>query len=181
MSILGIRVVDEFLQSCPGHEPIITMELPWAISNPVAKGEVQYRTLVIPAKFTSSTHCDLVGSRLVVGGFATPVAPAAAVEDQDRKKMWYERGRDWESDGKRDQWGPAFHIHTVKLPYMLSATNDVQQCVETVADMICPEKDIRQSTKIPLGETVRLNMVKLDTLTMLHQRMWYDKIKVRSP
>eukprot|EP00959_Pyramimonas_sp_CCMP1952_P095579 1998137-Pyramimonas_sp.AAC.1 len=151
---LGSSVMGEFLQSRPDRQPIYTMELPWAILNPAAKGETGCRTLVVPAGFTSSVHCELVCSSDVVGGFVTPVAPAAIDEDHDRKKMWYERGRDWKLDGKHDQWGPLFHIQAVKLAYMLSAMNDIQQCVETVADMICPEKDVRNSMKIPLGETV---------------------------
>jgi len=171
LSTLQCHAFDDLLRTRTDGQAIYTLELPWTILHPMAMGAARCDKLVMPAALISSVYYELKSAKHEVGGCATPLGPAAGSEDVDRKKAWYERGKGWKHDGNYDQWGPSFHIHTVRLAYMLSAMKDITECIETVADIICPEKDIRNAMKLPTGETVILNMVKLDTLTMLHHRM----------
>ena len=90
----------------------------------------------------------------------------------------WNRGRLKEEDISRSHWGPRFDIAVVVLMFKAKNLNEAREMITDAAAVIAPEKNVSEMAW-PVGESVRLNTIKLDCLCMLWEREWVKNLKFR--
>ena len=186
---------DEILESCKvqgvclrdlSEFPVLfTMSLPrMMLSSLTTQAE---NILVTPSSFTSTAYAsfDRFLDHTNVSHMSQQLVPErigprslSEPEIWKSKQSWFQRGAGWQKAGAYSQWGPSFHVSVARLGFFLQNLEDFRCTCIAAAKVTSPGVDV-SSMAFPSKPMIYRNMVKLDWLSMLWERVKRKDMQVK--